>query len=83
MGGCQGWVRGPRGVVRVGQGDQGGSSGVGEGIMGGCQEHERGPWRVDGSWVVIPGGRRPPIGAEGPQLAKRACRPQGRENEGA
>ena len=32
----------------------------------------------------IPGGRRPPIGAEGPQLAKRACPPRrGRENEGA
>ena len=27
-------MKGPRGVVRVGQGDQGGSSGVGEGIMG-------------------------------------------------
>ena len=24
---------------------------------------------------VIPGGRRPSIGAEGPQLAKRACLP--------
>ena len=60
MGGCQGWVRGPRGVV-MGR------------ILGGED--------IQGE---IPGGRRPPIGAEGPQLAKRACPPRrGRENEGA
>ena len=35
MGGCQRWVRGPWGVVRVG-----------EGTMGGCQEGVRGPWGV-------------------------------------
>ena len=69
MGGCQGWVRGPWGL-----------SGEGEGTMGGCQGWVRGPWGLSG---VIPGGRRPPIGTEGPQLAKRACRLQGRENEGA
>ena len=32
-------------------------------------------------WSLVAEGH--PIGAEGPQLAKRACRPQGRENEGA
>ena len=30
---------------------------------------------------VIPGGRRPLMGADGPQLAKRACIPQGLEEE--
>ena len=67
-------------------------SGVGEGTMGGCQRWVRGPWGVVMGRILggediqgeIPGGRRPPIGAEGPQLAKRACPPRrGRENEGA
>ena len=33
-------------------------------------------WKVRRLRGVIPGGRRPPIGAEGPQLAKRACPPR-------
>ena len=38
-------------------------------------------WKVRRLRGVVPGGRRPPIGAEGPQLAKPACLPQGLEEE--
>ena len=43
-----GWVRGPRGVVRSGWGDHGGSSGVGEGTIGG---RTRWVWGLSWLWV--------------------------------
>ena len=55
---------------------------MGEEIEGGHlegEEIERGhPGEVRRLRGVMPGGRRPPIGAEGPQLAKRACPPRRR-----
>ena len=43
MGGCQGWVRGPSGVVIGEGGDHGGLSWVGEGTKGGFNVNGRRP----------------------------------------
>ena len=74
-GGRQGWVRRPRGVVRGGGGDQGGSCGVSEETKRGHQGWVRRPRgvilegeEIKSGYIII----RP----EGPQLAKRACPPR-------
>ena len=43
MGGCQEWLRGPWGVVRVGELTKGGHQGLVRGGLVCCQEQERGP----------------------------------------